>query len=398
VKRAAVLVLAMLAAGCAAPAATVPVAPVADPADAPRFLPPLVLPLACTSPQATGAGRCFEPTVAADPAGRIFVTQVFSGEIAVSEELRDGPDVPLPPPANQNDAMVHVDPSGRLYYSAIIVHHGLPPVAARSVQVAWSDDGARTWESRHLWAGADPTVPVLDADRQWLGFGADGEVYLTFGSHVGSAWFGRSLDRGETWGGWLPMAPSGPSAIDAAGRVFVPSCDFARGRALVHVSTDRGMTFEERVVSDEGGCGYQPRLVVLPEDVLVVAWYTFLGPDHLGPGGLTIRTAFSNDAGATWSASQEWAAWARVAAWPVARGDGLLDLVWLGGEDVSEARAATGPHDGTPIRDDVAASIERPEGDPVGTDFAHAARAADGRLLIPIAQPDAVWLLMEAPT
>jgi len=253
------------------------------------------------------ANGCYEPTVAVDGKGRIFATVGAGDRMAVS---RDGgrhfrptappPDLPEEGGGRGGDAIVQTAPSGRLYYS-ILANNG--------IQVAWSDDGARTWGSNTVVSlvSASPTASFV-ADRQWLAFGRrPGEVFLSYSQIPTGLWVLRSTDGGRTFPQFTRASPveqrqdigqAGPAVVGPSGRVYLPYFAGLGGdgptRLVVATSDDSGKTFVERVAYDgHGGAagGGFPILSVGKHEELSLTWW-------LG-GGMTFASQ-SRNRGATW--------------------------------------------------------------------------------------------------
>lgn len=327
--RAALLVLlALVIAGCAAPAAE----PGAPEPGAAAAAPPFVA-LAIEGCKAS----CFEPSVATDRAGRLFATAHVEDELAVSEDRgATWTRRALPPPptgqpttpealpvvmgdllhsAGRNDGLLQVDPLGRLWFSAM--------VDANALQVARSDDGAASWVVNSL------VPPVAGAtagpvDRQWLGFGPAGDAYLTYMQWPTGLWIARSDDGGATWGAFVQLATMqerahlgghGLPVVRADGRIAVPSAwpDPSLAHVRAHVSDDGGATFRTVDVvapGDRPDDWEAPMASFDATGALLVAWA------ETRDGVARLLVARSPDGGDAWSAPEEAAIGASVArAW-----------------------------------------------------------------------------------
>src|ERR1041385_3016077 len=137
---------------------------------------------------------CFEPSIAADPTGRLFVANTSCQAIAASD---DGGaafhGLPLPPDAMgmlpgapHGDCTMQVDPKGRLWFSALVSEAPLSGLGTLvGLHVARSDDGGASWAAGHFFPfaakaeGADAGLAV-SADRQWLAFAPDGGAWLAY--------------------------------------------------------------------------------------------------------------------------------------------------------------------------------------------------------------------------
>ena len=351
------------------------------------------------------ASSCYEPSVAADPQGRLFVVDGSTSAVAVSEDggltwdQRAPPAFPLPVDGVQSDVLVQVAPSGRLYWSALVV---LRPAALEGIQVAWSDDGAKTWlGSTHI-SPATVTPQVLSPDRQWLGFAPDGTLYVTYNQIPTGIWIARSDDDGKTWSGWTRAAPlegrsggvgqSGPPVVGLDGTVFVPACEGVASqetspRTLVFRSHDQGATFESSVV--DAACSWFPIAAVAPDGTLVVANQ---------PDG--VQVAWSTDGGVTFQGPRQWGQGTATAGiWPVTRLDGELFVAWFEDGSASSAlHVARGALAEGPAEDVVAgtASGEGTSRTSARTDFASSALLPDGRLAVVWVEGDQAMVAVSA--
>lgn len=362
----------------------------------------------CPAEFVTGSfNTCFEPTVAADPRGRIFAVATSGKEIAVSSNAgRLFTRVPVPPipipGVVPGDTILQVDRRGRLYYSTLLI--GLNPIA---IQVARSSDGARTWELNSV-VGLPPGSGTISfgSDRQWLAFGPGDTVYLTY-KQLPPVWLGtpvgfvpplvlnglmvlRSDDGGETFSpptlihelpGRQAYIP-GPSVVDARGRLFVAFFSGqTRGpidRLKVAVSEDRGETFtvHDAYVSREGSAGAWFPILAENRGRLALAWW------H--PSG-AILVATSKNGGRSWSKPVRWsnAAEAVTSPWASFARDGSLEVAWHakapGGQ--LSVNVARGPLDRGPLtRGVVTTSSVFARGG--NSDFTHFTHLPDGRILI----------------
>lgn len=345
--------------------------------------------------------NCYEPTIAADPQGRLFVADGTTSAVAVSGdggrtwEQRAPP--PLPAAAaqtdgSQSDVLLQVAPDGRLYWSALVIVRPAGQFVLEGIQVAWSDDGAATWAGDVHVSPATATPQVVYPDRQWLGFSPDGALYLTYNQIPTGIWSARSDDGGATWTSWTRAVPledrvgvgqSGPPVADAQGRVFVPACRLVEapgeaggGQTMVYRSEDRGATFVG--VPADAPCSWFPVLAVAPDGRLVLATQ---------PGGLSVLV--SDDGGLSFGAATAWGDGPTVAGpWPMPRADGGLDVAWFrDGSSSADLMLTSGTLDGGP-ESTVQVGTATGEGSSrtwARTDFASAARLPDGRIA-------AVWV------
>jgi len=338
--------------------------------------------------------NCYEPTIAADPQGRLFVADGVTSKVAVSADggktwtPRDPPAMPMGLTGDQSDVIVQVAPTGRLYWSALVVAY--PPTGGGAVlfgiQVAWSDDGAATWAGTSFTSPVQG-APVLYPDRQWLGFAPDGTMYVTYNQIPSAIWIARSADKGQTWSGWRPAASSpergggigqsGPPVVDSKGRVYVPACAIATGAAdanggtQVYYSDDQAATFAKTLVS--GGCSWFPILAVARDDTLVLANQ---------PGSVTLSV--SRDGGKSFDALGKWGKpTADAAAWPVPGPGDELRVAWFdAGASTADLHVARGTLSHG-LADDAKVGTAQGTGSTrttARTDYASAALLPDGRL------------------
>ena len=350
-----VLLLSVLAAGCAAPAANV------DPAAA-AGLPDLAFgaPLAMDQPT-SGA----EPNLAIAPDGTLWITAVAGSQERPNHEKgaawlwrstddgatwetlrapqRDTPLGALPQtrrPFGSSDADVVASPDGWVYYSdwwnwgSPVTVPGVLPLPASpnarygSYLVERSSDGGASWEST--------PVTTLDSlggiDRQWLVAGPDGFVGLFYAYFHGpnpargpggvpdgqsSIQAVYSNDHGATWTDPAPVvvSPAGEFAqishprLTPQGLLWMPHgwtketetywTDPSEVR--VALSQDAGATWSVVKVADAPG-GFDNLWAVQgasePDGTMHVAWAAREGDL------MTVRHSESRDGGATWTAPE----------------------------------------------------------------------------------------------
>lgn len=340
-----------------------------------------------------------EPSVAVDGEGRWFV---LGDALRVSEDEGTTwgeagvPPVPRPN-AFQTDGLIQAAPDGTLWYSALVASCPLAvscnPFVLYGVQVARATAPVPTpedWESVFLSA---PTHPRgVGADRQWLSFGPDGLVCVSF-QHVGAAFLsapvplprpsqsdlrvscakdpGAFPDFVSAVDGQPVSIINGRPSFDASGAMFIPHFRYDGGARLeVSVSTDGGRTFEARGV---GGVGaWFPALAVSPDGTLHVAW---------NDDG-TLRHASSADQGASWSEPEALTLpKERVVSSPwLEAGPGGVTVAWFtqeGSEETNRLEAWRGG-----ARTVLASGLENGAYRYAGTDFAHFALDASGRALV----------------
>lgn len=346
------------------------------------FAPPVVAVVKCHY------ASCYEPTIASDLQGRLFASDGTTSDVGVSPDggMSFTGVKPPPMPAGitgvQSDVVLQVSPSGRLYWSALVVDTTGGQFVLEGIQVAWSDDGGSTWVGNaHVSPAAAPGAIVVSPDRQWLGFGAGRTVYLTYNQIPTGIWLARSDDSGATWGGWTRAAPaearqggfgqSGPPVVDAKGRVLVPACQGDDSTTLIFASTDGGKTFT--VSSAPGGCTWFPILAIAPDGRLILACTT--------PDGNVI-VSMSNDSGATFGPPVTWGANGTAAPWPLPGSGGRLALAWYEGSSSSSTlRVAWGDENGPGKNETVAPDIGSSGSRTSAlTDYASAAQLPDGRI------------------
>ncbi|MBI2079080.1 MAG: exo-alpha-sialidase [Euryarchaeota archaeon] len=361
---------------------------------------------------------CYETTIAADPQGRTFVTEVSGTAIAVSVDGENFTRLKPPPSAapsldgSRGDALLAVGPDGRLWYVALTGEANGGYLRYRGIQVASSSDGGATWSTNTLVSRLqNPQAPAQFADRPWIAFGPNNLVYLSWfdafymngvAPGVGGLYPGayelfvaRSDDGGKAFKTFRPahaLVPDGQGAtggapvVDSKGRLIVPYFTFpvlAGGAASVRVavSDDRGDTFTNRVVSPTGGSRFAA-LAIDSDDRLTFAWN---GADP------SLRLSASSDRGTTWTEPARWnPADQRMTAspWIGARPDGSLDVAWYAYNNqsgTSDLFLANGPRPTS--KESLPTTTVLVEPGIAGlayfganTDFAHAARLPDGRL------------------
>lgn len=381
------LALTVLLAGCLGTAPAAEMAPVDAPAAAPRLL-----------DTTAGCAWFCEPSVAVDGEGRWFV---LGDALRASEDggatwLEAGTPPSPKPDAFQTDTLVQVAPDGTLWYSALVASCtpavGCNPFLLYGVQVARATAPVPTeddWESVFLSA---PTHPRgLGADRQWLSFGPDGLVCVSF-QHVGAALFAAPLplprpsqsdlrvscardigafpDFTSAAAGQPVSIINGRPAFDAAGALYVPHFRYDGGARLeVAVSTDEGRTFEARSVGGEGA--WFPALAVAPDGALHAAW---------NDDG-TLRRARSLDQGASWSPPEALTLPEETVVsspWLEA-GPGGLAIAFFVQEDEDANRLELWRNGARTV---LASGLENGAYRFAGTDFAHFAVDAAGRALV----------------
>lgn len=392
------LLATLLLAGCAAPAATTPGADgTPDVPLAPVFSAPVATPVDCRY-------SCYEPSIARDAAGRLVVADGSTADLAVSEDGGATWSAVAPPkapgalPVIQSDVLVQASPSGRLYYSALLVRSLPTGFVLEGIQVAWSEDGGATWPvNAYLSPLSSPLDAVYHPDRQWLGFGEGETMYLTYNQIPSGIWLARSDDGGKTWGGWVRAAQlenrrgigqSGPPVVDGQGRVLVSACAQAPSSTVaVFASDDGGRTFQRRDVTGSRGCSWFPVLAAAPDGGVVAAW-------HDGEGG--VHASVTRDGGETWSAPTDWGEGASTSPWPLPEPGGGLALAWIEGSTLRLARGT--PETGPSFDVEVAKFGSAGGRTRANTDFAHGVLLPEGGVALTWADTEekAIYVAREA--
>ncbi|MFO1532155.1 MAG: sialidase family protein [Thermoplasmatota archaeon] len=359
---------------------------------------PAVAPLAFGEPRSVITGCCrYEPTVAVDGAGRIFVTvgstAVTSGsaDTAVSADegatwkLVQAPPLPDGAPAfdRQGDGVVQASPSGRMYFSALTFSGA---GGADGVQVAWTDDGGSTWTN-----GAYQNLgqSVVDPDRQWLAFGPGNTVYATYQQpchqaclplHAGR-WIAHSDDGGSHWSPWSQSGPAGAASpsqvgapvVDPTGRLLVAAC--TAGTVAVYSSTDKGVTWTTKGASSLA-CTTGGGLDLLGA-MLVRSWRD--------SSAKATFIASSGDEGQAWGLAQRWGNDSVAGWWTNVRQTNLtLAYFHTDGDSVS-LHVAKGGLNGVSMDAVVTSGLRAPPGSSsrnnANTDFATLATLPSGKLV-----------------
>jgi hypothetical protein len=296
------------------------------------------------------------------------------------------------------DAIVQVDPRGRLVYSTL---------ADTGIQVAISSDAAKSWESNTIIRTA------VHADRQWLGFGPKDTVYAIWHSGRSLAFVGlpfvegtppafftaTSSDGGRTFGPPQPFLPgteifsAGPPVVDGAGRVYVPFLTgYYTGSVVgpaVGVAVSPGgvpTTFvEHRVAASPCFCGF-PIAAVDARGTTAVAFTGFAG-GHTEASDTRALVSRSTDHGRSWSRPRRWSdEQIHLAPWIELRG-GRADVLWYG-DDLMLTRGAP---DGSGLHR-TRVAFASPQ-----TDFPHLAYLRDGRIIAVFSGFFVVYVAIELP-
>ncbi|MHB1262046.1 MAG: sialidase family protein [Thermoplasmatota archaeon] len=380
---------AILAAGCSSPSMG-PVGGESPPEGRWAFAAPVVALEECHY------ASCYEPSIAADPQGRLFVVDGSASAVAVSEDGGSTWDQRLQPPmpmgleGTQSDVIVQVSPTGRLYWSALVVARPPQPIGLsgpflEGIQVAWSDDGAKTWIGDVHVAPVAGAPQVLYPDRQWLGFAPDGTVYLTYNQIPTGIWLARSDDEGKTWSAWTRAAAvegregglgqSGPPVVTLDGTLIVPACqgpavtEGAPGTYMFR-SEDHGATFEPILI--DAPCSWFPIATIAPDGRVI------LGDQ---PDG--VQVTWSDDDGRSYDGPVQWGNGATTAGvWPVVGADGTVFVAWFNGAGQLHLTRGNLPGGPAETLDAGKATGEGSARTTARTDFASAALLPDGRVAV----------------
>lgn len=352
-----------------------------------------------------------EPTVAALPDGTLLVTSNCANALAMGSVERPFSERrEVPPPAGAHptqgrcDDLVQVDGQGRVFFSALVATPSLPTgggnIFLMGIQVARSDDGARTWASNiYLSPATEPRV--LGADRQWLTFGGGDTVFLTYWHFAPPTglWVARSDDAGQSFDAFVRVVPTedrqylgltGPVQVDSDGRLLLPY--FASNgeppsgtapdlRVRIAVSEDGGATWAHRDVVPEAGRSPDaftwPVAAVDAEGTWHIVW--------TNAEGAVLHVA-STDDGSSWSSPRRWNPEGQVAWLPpaVAARDGLLNVAWFAQEEDGQSLwVAREQPSGFQ-----AAEVAHLNTTAATTDFAWLATLPDGRIALPWGDPE----------
>lgn len=300
---------------------------------------------------------CFEPNLAIGPNATVYVAEAV-GELARStdggETFTSLGQVPLPPGSGENDVqsdgLVDVADSGALYYSALILNPSGPGAAAtiEGIQVAASHDGGESWPRNTYVALEDGGgEPVQEVDGQWLAFGEEATVYLSYAQRAGAAvgcagsglWVARSDDGGETFSSFTRAAgyeqrrqcgQAGPPTL-AGENLLLPywanrpdplAGGVERGIDLA-VSEDRGESFRQtEALSTEGG------------------WFPVLADTDQGLSlvfhGMDGRVMTTSAPGGSWLEPKTWSQDGNrsvTSPWIAAGPEGSVAIGWATGAD-----------------------------------------------------------------
>lgn len=344
-----------------------------------------------------GCGGFCEPSVAVDGDGWIFVYS--SAAIARSPDGEAWETIPLPPypptaaalgaAAFRTDNMLQVAPDGTLWYSGLVAMFDFVTgsILLYGVQVASSTDHGDTWRTNAFLNPIDlqPTL-ALGSDRQWLGLGPDGDVYVVFQripfpysftntlpnqNLVPGIWASHSSD-GEAFSALVEVTPGAQQGdsyvigapLVTADALHVPFHFYPSGgdpELLIATSTDQAQTFTHRGTGTAGS--FFPALDA-DGDAWSIAYYR----------GRTLQVVTSDDAGDTWSQPRNVSASGVMVSSPWAHyRDGAFEISWLSSEDLDSGLYDL--HwtrlDGTGTDTVIATGLGGSLGVRANTDFAH---------------------------
>jgi hypothetical protein len=277
--------------------------------------------------------------------------------------------------------------------------------------VARSDDDGATWPAnRYLALAKGAAEGVVVTDRNWLATTDGDTAYLSYWQVATGGFIARSDDAGATWSDFRPFVttaqrryvvpPGAPVVLPAGGAVVVPyfaEADLAAGQLFraqevrIAVSSDRGATFQERLVHRAPGgtaYAYWPDVVVDPNGRLILAWAGTQGQ---------VWVTVSADGGAQWSTPVRWNAPEGVADFlpPAVRvhADRVF-VAWYERSGGSRSIVAGwGTRDGP---DGAVVLVENLSASRRLTDFAAAAVTEDGRAVVAWTDGDeALWVAAE---
>jgi len=299
------LVLAALAfAGCAAPMLGGPLAPASTAEPTLRALPPVQLPT--TAP-------VFEPSVASDGAGNLFVTASHPFDAmhlwASHDNGTSFAEVPAMDGASMRDlpagaeGQPAVAPDGTVYAADLYLG---------SVTLMASADHGKTWELRSV-----VSTRLAGGDRPWLAAGPNGSVYLAWNQIPTGFWVAASHDGGRTF----PTQTMFPGTEMGAGEFVVPGVPAVGPDGALYVARN-GAEGPSLFVSRDGGQTFQRTL----------AWKAS------GPVGWLFTTAAVDAAGNVYVTSAEQKESGTRVLWAVSR-DGGRSF-----DPPREATAAPGIH------------------------------------------------------
>ena len=374
----------------------------------------------------------WEPTIAVAADGTVYATSGW-GSPFVAQHL-DGTierlERPLPREApflgaQPGDAMIQIDAQGRLVYHALLYHYennaAYSAFILLGIHVAVSEDGGHTWPiNTYLSLPDSNTAPQIGADRQWMTLALDGTMYLVYQRvpailspqvagitvtqhymlNEPAVMFSRSDDGGRTWsdfkaisGGAFWAVINGQPVTAPDGTLFVPFFTYSplgpsESALLVAISSDRGATFETRVVYShpDGPGAWFPSLVLL-NDSMVMAWLDAAN---------NLQVATSEDEGKTWGAPHRWSPENQTVAtspWALVH-DGILHILWFSDESETTSSLwwsrAQQEELGTPVHRILDPLVNGTSTKRAMTDFAHGVITAEGHL-------HTVWSDLEDP-
>jgi hypothetical protein len=404
-RRSAVLVLALLVAGCSdpdppstdgGPEPTAPTGPLAAGATEPTIVAGNGLRLLATPLGDVCLNNCFEPTIVA--LSTLVAAPGYNGQLVVQTPngTATRPMPPVPPTRatgtyqTAGDNTLQRAPDGRLYFTRLYLSAAAVAVlVVDGVQVASSMDEGETWDINTYIGLADGIHP----DRQWLGFGSDGAVYLSV-NHFSQAapatpflpgygiLVARSDDGGRTFGPFATAVEhrtrggyynNGGRVVDDEGVLRLAFGTWASETRVLAVasSTDRGATWTQAIVDGAPG---PTRLMQddAYEGRFAIAWSDI-------DGG--VRVTSTLDGGATWSPMLLLGNDVAAPPW-IEGGPRGFDVTWTNGkgEAVLARIADEAEWQGQKEPAKLVLGSKLPASG--STDFANLAHAPDGRVAV----------------
>lgn len=240
----------------------------------------------------------FEPTMGVTPEGGLYMATTpgsgvalgWRAGVAKATDLATGLDgtwTDVQPsiagysnPPETNDPYVYVDPStGRIF------SFHMSPILLCSI-LSFSDDGGETWTTPPVGCGPSgawdhQTMVAAPPTDGTIMLGDYPNVLLQCVNSVYAEMCARSLDGGLTWGTGYPAYPNpslngsgtqtGHLAADADGIIYLPSPN-GGNQASVYVSSDSGLTWVEREITDMDIPFSDPAIDVDADGTLHATW------------------------------------------------------------------------------------------------------------------------------
>lgn len=338
----------------------------------------------------------YEPTVAALPDGSLIVTTARADRLVLVRPDGTQQRVALPPfpsasPADARGDNLVATAFGRLYYSTLAVDTDGGGRTVVGIQTASTPDSGRTWTTAFLEV---PSLEPLAGDRQWLGFGQEGAVHVSYSQANVGIWVASSTDFGATFTASTLAVPAaerigngqaGPITVAADGTLWLPYIDHgalgtAQSAIALRKSTDAGATWTRVSVAPGSACSATANWLPVASattEGLYVAWVT--GATALADPGRHVCVTRTAD-GTTWEEPQALGDAVAPGPW-LEPGPGFVDLLWFQEPATGPAGKLVriGPAWPPPPAIDVAPGLARDHGE---TDFPHMARTSDGRTVL----------------